>query len=475
MEELESISSMEQGITLPFKWTGRIYSVSEITYHLKEIVETEFPVVCVRGQVSNISRASSGHIYFSLKDERALLSVVWFRSHHCLSPVGISDALSNKMEILCIGRMTIYPPSGTHQLIAEYVVDIGLGTYYLQLEALKKRLREKGYFSRERKKTIPRNPSRVAVITSPNGAAIRDFLKILKEKGVPCRIRIYPCSVQGLAAEKEIISMIKKANEEAWAQLVVIIRGGGSLEDLMVFNSEGVADAIFHSCLPVITGIGHEIDTTIADMTADYRCATPTHVANFLWDGREYYLQTIDEIESRLLSSINTRLYVLQNEISRLTSYLKLLSPVSRLNSIETEWTYAKNRLRDIIAKVIEDATNEVRENANRLFDFTSHPLFQSTTYQLRFLGTTLLHRITHRTEELKHEVNLLGENLKVLDPYLPLKRGYAIIVKENKIIGGIKEVMEGDIIKIKFADGRLTSRVISREEEEDDREQHNL
>ncbi len=465
MEKLEFISPMQQESSIPFKWTGHIYSVSEITYLLKDMVETQFPIVCVRGEVSNISRPSSGHIYFSLKDERALLSVVWFRSNHDLSPGRIAENLSRKMEVLCIGKMSIYPPSGSHQLIAEYVVDVGIGTYYLQLEALKERLQKKGYFSQDRKRPIKRNPSRVAVITSPSGAAIKDFLKIVREKALPCEIRIYPSSVQGEVAEEELVSMIEEANKDAWAEVLIIIRGGGSLEDLMVFNSEKIANAIFNSSIPVVTGIGHEIDTTIADMTADYRCATPTHVANFLWEGKEYSLQALDEMEERLVFSMSKKLEEIEASLSGLTSHLKLLSPLAQLQSMEEEWKYLKERITQSMWRVVHTSQEAVKTTAKTLLTFKAHPLFQKKSYRVKLLGTRFIHNMTQTTDILSHQLVSLGEVLKGLDPYLPLKRGYSILFKEDKIIKGIDEVSEGDKIDIELMDGILSAEVKKKEE----------
>jgi len=236
------------------------------TENKNNLLEEEFPLVWVRGEVSNISRPSSGHIYFSLKDKDSLLSVVWFKSNHFLSSGLLPEKLYNGQEIICAGHISVYPVKGIYQLIAEHVEDVGVGNLYLEFEALKKKLASKGYFDELRKRPIPKNPKRVGVITAPTGAAIRDFLKIAREKGMPSHIRIYPSTVQGEEAESKIVKMLEEANKEGWAEVLAIIRGGGSFEDLFIFNSETIATAIYKSKIPVITGIGHEIDFTIADM-----------------------------------------------------------------------------------------------------------------------------------------------------------------------------------------------------------------
>ncbi len=463
------IGSMEEQIPdFPFRWTGHIYSVSELTSAIKEIIETEFPLLCVRGQVSNISRPLSGHIYFSLKDETAVLSVVWFRSNHHISPGNIARRLSPGTEVLCVGRMSVYPPGGTYQLIAEYVVDIGLGTYYLQLEALKKKLASQGFFSPERKRKIKKNPFRVAVITSPAGAAIRDFLKIVREKSIPCEVRIYPCSVQGEVAEQEIVSMIERANRDGWAEVLVLIRGGGSPEDLMVFNSERVAQAIFRSHLPVITGIGHEIDHSIADMTADYRCATPTHVANFLWEDRDYYLQELDEMYSRMLSCMERILSSHEREVRRMASYLRLTSPVRKMDDVCARCREMRLRLVNAIHKHFDVCRKEILTVTKELVGFSRHPIFQEHSHLLRDLFSRLSMAMERRVQSLEREMDSVGAHLSSLDPYLPLRRGYSILMHRGRVIASVNDVDRGDKLYAQLVDGRIFCEVKAIEEDAD-------
>ena len=248
-----------------------ILTVRQLTAQIKDAVENGFPYVWVRGEVTNVSRPSSGHIYFSLKDENALLQAVWFKGsqkeRETFDPLtgevfedgprlSLAGTLRNGQQVICAGRLTVYAPRGGYQLVVELAQDSGEGQLHLALEALKRKLAEKGYFSLERKRPIPEHPPRVAVITAPSGAAIRDFLRLSGERGTGCEIRIHPVPVQGDDAPPLLAEAIGQANAEAWADLIVLIRGGGSLQDLWAFNDERVARAIADSHIPVISAVG---------------------------------------------------------------------------------------------------------------------------------------------------------------------------------------------------------------------------
>ncbi len=300
----------------------KVYSVFELTLIIRSILEQEFPLVWVKGEISNLSRATSGHIYFSLKDANSVISAVWFKSNHNLGQNLTPDSLRNGKKVLCAGKVSVYPQRGNYQLIVEFIEEVGIGELYVELEMLKQKLKNKGYFDESRKRPIPRNPRRVGVITAPSGAAIQDFLKVARERGMDHIVRIYPSLVQGIEAPQDIARMIEIANIDGWAEVLVLIRGGGSFEDIHVFNSEIVAEAIYKSKIPVVTGIGHEIDYTIADMVADLRLATPTYVADFLWDPVENYVQMLDS----LTLSLERNIYVYIN--ARAERLKKLFGPI---------------------------------------------------------------------------------------------------------------------------------------------------
>ena len=289
-----------------------ILTVRALTEQLRRSLEGRFPFVWVRGEVSNLSRPGSGHIYFSLKDQDAQLQCVWFRGQQRQAEQGRAfdpltgevfdtprpsplELLRNGLDLLCAGRVSVYAPRGQYQLLVELVQPTGQGLLAQAFEERKRKLAEAGYFSQERKRPLPWNPQRVALITSPSGAAIHDFLELARNRGCGAEIRLFPASVQGEEAAPEIIRALDEINARGWAQVIVLIRGGGSLEDLWAFNEEAVAEAVFCSRLPVLAGIGHEVDVTLADLTADLRAATPSHAAQLLWPLRAELRQRLDE------------------------------------------------------------------------------------------------------------------------------------------------------------------------------------
>ncbi|MFP4657189.1 MAG: exodeoxyribonuclease VII large subunit, partial [Desulfonatronovibrionaceae bacterium] len=306
---------------------AHVFTVTELSRAVKDTLEPAFPVVWVRGQVSNISRPGSGHIYFILKDEEAVIAAAWFKNNHALSVDSrgrpLAQSLQEGSEVVCAGRLSVYLPRGTYQLIPELVQEQGMGGLHMQFEALKEKLRKEGLFSEQGKKGLPLCPKKVAVITAANGAALQDFLRVAEQYGLGGEILVYPVHVQGEHAEQEIVLALNQVNNESRAEVAVLIRGGGSLEDLWPFNTEGVARAIFASRLPVLTGIGHEVDTCIADLAADKRAATPTHAVQALWPERTALHQRSDEQSTALLNAMHG---FLRNKEERLVQGLKALN-----------------------------------------------------------------------------------------------------------------------------------------------------
>ncbi|MEF2230736.1 MAG: exodeoxyribonuclease VII large subunit [Pseudodesulfovibrio sp.] len=361
-----------------------IFTVSELTRSVKNLLEAEFPFVWVRGQVTNLSRPASGHVYFTLTDGDAALSVVWFRSAQSSAtpvdrggervnpltgeieeegaPPALTGAgLEDGQEVLCAGRLNVYEPRGQYQLVAELVQDQGVGGLAVAFEALKRTLAQKGYFDEERKLALPRDPRRVAVITSPTGAAIRDFLRIAQTRGTGSEIRIYPAPVQGEAAPERIAAALDRADADGWAEVAVLIRGGGSLEDLWAFNTEPVADAIFRARLPVVSGVGHEPDVTIADLVADRRAATPSHAAQELWPRRETLAQRVDVLELAMTRAYSGWLSGKAAAFDHLRKGLAWLSPLRRLERMEDAFAALLTRLEDAGNDVFFNNLMEVR------------------------------------------------------------------------------------------------------------------
>ncbi|MDR2050550.1 MAG: exodeoxyribonuclease VII large subunit [Deltaproteobacteria bacterium] len=404
-----------------------VYSVSELTAILRQRIEGAFPFVWVRGQLSNLSRPASGHVYFSLRDEESVLAGVWFRGQQrdreSFDPFtgevyadgprpGLAARLENGMEIVCAGRLSLYAPRGVYQLVAEFVQESGKGRRQLEFELLKLELAQKGYFDPLSKRALPLHPRRVALITSPAGAAVHDFLRIARNRGLPAQIRIHPSLVQGEGAAAEMVRAFAAAREQGWAEVIVLLRGGGSLEDLWAFNSREVVEAVRNSPVPVLCGVGHEVDVTLADLAADLRASTPSHAAQLLFKERRELAQAVDELELSLRGSLAGILRFLEQRLILLEKSLALLSPLGRLERAGLLLRAESGRLDSLMRAFLLQEEGRLKQEA------------------LRLSG---------------------------LDPLLPLERGYALARgADGSLLRSRSGAVPGDKLDILFRDGAL-------------------
>lgn len=480
-----------------------IFRVAELTRALKEVVEGQFPFVWVRGQVSNLARPGSGHVYFSLKDEDSVLNVVWFKGSHAALTLGNGERydpltgevlehgggtewLSDGTEVMCAGRLTVYAPRGVYQLVAELVQDQGLGKLYLEFEALKARLAVQGYFALERKRTLPPNPSRVAVITAPGGAAIRDFLRVGQERGMGCEVRLYPVLVQGENAPGQIVAALHAAGADAacWAQVIVMIRGGGSIEDLWAFNTEVVAKAVFKCTIPVVSGVGHEVDISIADLVADVRAATPSHAAQILWPERAVLAQGLDESEMGLRAAFNRYFLAREDRLNALAKALGWLSPKGQVARLAERLEDLSLLLGSAMAQGLERREGTLADLRRRLCSFGPGSLagreqeMADLTRRLGAFGPGWLAGREQGVETLglrlgaagsrlvarrESAMDLLAARLDGLNPEKPLERGYALARKaDGTFLRRIEDVASGDTLDIIISNGTVKTVVTS-------------
>lgn len=477
-----------------------ILSVRELTEAIRHNLEGRFPYVWVRGEVTNVSRPTSGHLYFGLKDEDALLRCVWFRNsqrdQEAFDPLtgevfaggprpSLAKELRNGRRIICAGRLGVYAPRGEYQLIVELGQDSGEGALFLALEELKRKLAAKGYFSLERKRPLPPHPVRVSVITAPTGAAIHDFLRVSSRRGTGFEVRLRPVPVQGDDAPPRIVEAIRRENEAGWAEVLVIIRGGGSLQDLQAFNDERVAEAVFGSAIPVLAGIGHEVDTSLSDMTADVRAATPSHAAQLLWPERQWYIQRADELEMNLHAAFARRTRDFAEALDRMEHSLAWFSPQrgfvrqrERLANLAERLDSAWERRLNTLSNRLCNLENAVRRNGT----FPRHPLLAERAAELsrrlapaqeRFL---LLQQEAVRKAEARlaaawprmftlaeHRLDRLELRLAARNPEAPLERGYALAVgKDGRFIRSVRELAPGSTLTLKIRDGEADARVFA-------------
>lgn len=432
-----------------------IYSIKEITTAIKQAIEGTFPFVWVKGQVSNLSRPASGHLYFSLKDEEATLPAVWFKGQQqeteSFDPLtgevyedgprsGMASILANGVEVICAGHLTVYPPRGSYQLQVEIMQEAGKGRLQIEFERLKAELAGLGYFDPARKRKLPVYPERVAVITSPSGAAVQDFLRISSQRGLPAEIRIFPALVQGEAAPASIAAAFAEATAQGWAELVVLIRGGGSLEDLWAFNTRTVVDGVFNCPVPVLCGVGHEVDVSLSDLVADLRAATPSHAAQLLFKERRELIQMLDEAELALQRAESGHLYLWEQALALQEKSLTLLSPAGKLDNFNMRLAAGEKRL----VSAMESSLQRLDLRLERAGD-----------------SARLLRSLKHIMGNAEAHLEQAATRLEGLDPGLPLERGYALVQKtDGSFLRSRAEAAAGDNLNIMLSDGNVPVQV---------------
>jgi len=397
-----------------------IYSVSEITRTIKLLLEENISTIWIEGEVSNFKAHYSGHYYFTLKDPQAQISAVMWRSRAAQVDFQLEDGI----KIQAFGNIRLFEKSGRYQIDIVRMQPAGVGRLQLEFEKLKQRLAEEGLFDSEDKNELPAFPNKIGIITSSTGAAIKDILNVLHRRAPHLKIIVKPAKVQGEGASQEIADAIDLFNQYGKVDLLIVGRGGGSLEDLWAFNEEVVARAIYRSSIPVISAVGHEIDFTIADFTADLRAATPSAAAE---------LAVPDYLEVR--GQVLYQLQRLSQELNNQTSRLK-----SRINAIEN--SYGLRRLED-----------RIHQYALQI-DELNAKLAQSTSI-----------KFNRNSDYIKQ----LEQRLSNLNPKQVLKRGYSITYKNNKVVKNTVSVTKNDVIETEISNGRLVSAVMRIKKENED------
>ncbi len=440
-----------------------VFTVQELTLAIKDVLEGEFPFVWLKGQIGNLNQAGSGHVYFTLKDGDAAIQCVWFKGSHRHHLGTRPESLSTGLDVLCAGRIAVYPPRGTYQLIAEVVQDQGVGRLHLEFEALKKKLADQGWFDQDRKRPLPESINRLAVITAPSGAAIMDFLRLSADRGWGGSIRIYPSLVQGEGAKETIASALEQVNLENWADLAVLIRGGGSLEDLWSFNTEEVAGAVYRSSVPVLTGIGHQIDQTIADLVADVQAATPSHAAQMIWPERQALTQKIDELDMAMAAAWSRLIRHKEQPLGQCERALSWLSPQRHLDRLGQE---LKRMARTLVASAEsgltrnEELLSALTERLRAVHGPRRWALEESRSDQLR---SGLLKAMTRFLDLLEQRLSMTENSLRGADPLRPLTRGYSLVTvgPDRSILRRASQVSAGDDVEILTSQDRIRAEVV--------------
>jgi exodeoxyribonuclease VII large subunit len=433
-----------------------VFSVSRLNREAKALLEGSFPLLWVEGELSNLSRPASGHLYFTLKDTQAQVRCALFRG----SQRNVSVAPKDGMQVLVRARVSLYEGRGDYQLIVESLEEAGEGALRRAYEQLRNRLSQEGLFDSARKKLLPRLPRRIGILTSPSGAVLHDILTTLKRRFPAIPVLLHPVPVQGEGAAEKIAAMIQLAGQRHDCDVLILARGGGSLEDLWAFNEEVVARAI-HTCpIPIVCGVGHETDVTIADFVADARAPTPTAAAEMLSPNQSDWQLAVEQKQQRLVRLLRDRLRTVQQQLDYLST--RLVHPRERLVRLNERLRILGTRLRLAQFHFRERVAHTLFSLHTRLL--RRNPQTQLREYQLRsrYLHTQLAHAMRRVLDHTQEQVAHTVQTLDALSPLATLARGYAIL--ENPITGVVVrmagEVQPGDLVRARLARGLLDCRV---------------
>lgn len=389
----------------------KILTVTEITRRIKSVLETDFSDVVVSGEISNFKRHTSGHIYFTIKDEKASISATIWRSRASYLNFTPQDG----MKVIARGSIKIYELQGKYQLDVVSLRPLGIGELQIAFEKLKQKLAAEGLFDQQYKKNLPEYPERIGIVTSPTGAAIQDILNIISRRFPSVEIILYPVKVQGTGAAEEIAEAISDLNKFGKVDVLIVGRGGGSIEDLWAFNEEVVARAIFTSKIPVVSAVGHEIDFTIADFVADLRAPTPSAAAELVVRNRYELIDNIKNIFYTMQQSLLSKVTENRSHITSLVSSYAFNNPIDKVRQFS-------QRLDEL----------------ERLLDFS----------------------LIHKYKSTKQNLDSLAHRLESLNPDNALKRGYAMVYKNSHIVDKAGSLVYADEINIKFKDGNVNAAV---------------
>lgn len=430
-----------------------MFSVEQLNLKIKQILEGQFGFFWVQGEISNFKAHTSGHFYFSLKDSKSQISAVMFRGHNSRLKFKPQDGL----EVLVRGRLSVYEPRGSYQILCEAMEPVGAGALQKAFEQLKVKLRAEGLFDQERKRKLPEFPKHVVLVTSPTGAAVRDMMNILRRRAPHLQVTLVPTLVQGDGAAEKIIKAIEEAQRIPDVDVIIVGRGGGSIEDLWCFNSEALARTLAQARVPTISAVGHEIDFTIADFVADLRAPTPSAAA-------ELVAQSADEILNKVLQFKRILFFYVREEIEKQKQHLKHL---------EKRLIDPKRRLQDLFLKH-DDLMQRLSLALDRRLEVLG--------LKLGFLSQSLIHpkrvieESTRELQELVHRLKIqirqillrketsFNSQVMLLDSLSPLKvvgRGYSLVTKDSRLVTRSEHLCVGDKVAIQFSQGEVRAEVI--------------
>lgn len=496
------IEEIDEPPVAPIEPERDVYTPGRLNKEARMLLERGLPSLWLEGEISNLSRPSSGHWYFSLKDESAQLRCAMFRQKN----LGARFTPKDGMHVLTRGRVSLYEPRGDYQFIADHMEEAGEGVLRRRFEVLKNKLAAEGLFDVGRKRALPRLPRRIGVVTSPTGAAVRDVLNILRRRFCTIPVLIYPVQVQGASAAGQIAATIRLASARAECDVLIVARGGGSLEDLWAFNEEVVARAIFDCTIPIVSGVGHEVDFTIADFVADVRAPTPSGAAELVapdcneWTrsvdllgrrartamvrnmaARQQRLvwlerrlaqvhpgvelrqkaQRLDDLEQRLSRCIRHSMFQRRSAVMELAAHLRQRSPALRVAAARGRLEMARKTLGTSLQRRVSMIDSRLRHAASNLRQQSPVARISALRRRVEIADHSLDTLVHRRLHKLDARVRLAAGKLNAVSPLATLERGYAIVTDANgTVVTDATSVKHGDMIQTRLSRGALQARV---------------
>ena len=410
-------------------------TVTDINNYIKNIVDGDFFLsnVTLKGEISNLKFHTRGHLYFSLKDENSKINAVMFNYKN----LGLNFIPKDGMNVIVKGKVSVFTTGGSYQITVSNMKEDGIGNLYILFEELKRRLEREGLFSPEHKKKLPRIPKKVGVITASTGAAVKDIISTINRRFPLTEIILFPTLVQGVGAKENIVKMINEANESD-VDVIILGRGGGSIEDLWAFNEEIVARAIYNSNKPIVSAVGHEIDFTISDFVSDMRAPTPTGAAELVVPSKVEIQSYLNDYKGRIISVINKKIKSYTDTFSKLKSTYILKNPISMYEIDEQKLDNMLEKLGSIMTYKLEREKSELNN-----------------------LSKMISPNMLNRLDKEKIKLENIETKLNLLNPENILKKGYSLTLVDGKIVKSIASVKKGSIIDTKLSDGIIKSEVL--------------
>jgi len=429
-------------------------SISQLNLDAQGLLESSFPLIWLQGELSNFSRPASGHWYFSLKDSRAQINGAMFRNRNRL----LDFAPQNGQQVLVRAKVTLYVPRGNFQIVVEHMEPAGQGALKAQFDALKAQLQSEGLFAQDRKQALPAWPSQIGVITSPSGAAIRDILQVLQRRCPSIPVVIYPAAVQGAEAPAQLRQALELAVTRNECDVLVIGRGGGSLEDLWAFNDEALTRAVAECPIPIVSAVGHEVDTGLTDFAADLRAPTPSAAAELVSPDLSVVSQRLAGLHRRLRWVIAQQLRTPQERLRHLSQRLR--SPRQHLEQSSQRLDELHNRLQRQMQHRLTLLQGRLQPSQQRLARLSPERLLLDRQQQLTALNKRLPQPIQRQIQQQQVQLAGLSKRLQTASPLETLARGYSITFKGDEAVRSVKQLQAGDTLTTRLADGAVTARV---------------